>query len=163
MFKTVREDQHSILINHDGSTYRPVPSRWSHDPLHTIHKNYFKKGDKVNIKNNPHNSFIIVEGDMWFGHGGYLNNIGYSSGVFPYNPIQTRFRIDMKYYDIDEILSYNMHGVFGLNTGAMEFLTREGKDAVNKLILSVMNDPQYRMARDADGRLLGHAIKNRKD
>jgi len=87
MLKTIRQDEHGLLINFDGNTYRPQESRWADDPfLHRMPLIAFKKGDKVSIKNIAHSPYILVEGFRWFDHGTYVSKIGYSSGVFPWNP-----------------------------------------------------------------------------
>jgi hypothetical protein len=54
----------------------------------------------------------------------------------------------MKIYKIEDLISYNMCGLFGTSDGSVDFIVEEGTAVLNKLILSVINDPHYRRARD---------------
>lgn len=70
----------------------------------------------------------------------------------------------VKIYEREDISAYNLNGIIQTMDGGMDFLTDKGRDALNKLVLSVVNDLQYRMSRDPKtGQLTGKPVKRKKD
>lgn len=69
----------------------------------------------------------------------------------------------VKIYEREDISAYNLNGIIQTMDGGMDFLTNEGQQVLNQLVLSVVNDMHYRMARNPrTGQLNGKPVKVKK-